>query len=475
MTIYEILWLIVLPGMALSWYYLLKGRKTYIPNFSMPHNPYPHITFLLAAREITPLLSQSVNSIIESCGKCKFTDYDIKVVADKDGTLDNTEHIIVPEDYTCNSKFKARALNYALKYIPDSPDVWILHLDEDAKITPQTVCSIVNYIKKGGNPVANGPTVFPHDSSLLAFYAEAQRSWTYYWVKHQLESSTVYWMNGSNMLVRSDIEHKVGWNFKGCMFSEDTRFAYEVAKKCGKVFGWHGGLTIEKPPKGVKSAIKQRKRWFWGGMLQLKHMPKSHLPRRLYSSAAWSIGFILTTFIPIRLLALTITSLDMPSFFSPLASGWASSPMIVGFTGGLLVLLAGFMPLMLLPILLLGLIMPLLDIPSILPSLANSGVSITSIFQIATYQIVPLDIHSIFPFLIIFGVSIPMIFWIARYQLGLYRNLKYTPCNIAAKFSYHARLLFLAPLVELICTVPTVLALVRPPRSFEITDKEGNT
>ncbi|OGO20809.1 MAG: hypothetical protein A2144_03390 [Chloroflexi bacterium RBG_16_50_9] len=395
MTIYEILWLIIAPAVILSWYYLIRGWKSFIPQCNdLPHNPYPHIIFFITARKITSLLDESVKSIITSCHKCKFTDYEIKVLADEDGKLDGAEHIIVPKDYVCASKFKARALNYSLQFTPSSPDVWVLHLDEDAKITPQTVRSIVNYIKKGGNPVADGPTVFTYDGNLLTYYVEAQRCWTYFWVKSQLEDSRVYWMNGSNMLIRSDVEHEIGWNFKGIKFSEDTRFAYEVTKKYGKVFGWHGGVTIERPPKTAGAAIRQRKRWFWGGMLQLKQMPAFRLPRRLYSSLCWFLGFVLTMFIP---------------------------------------------------------------------------VGIANHFILAE-ELIPTGVG----FLSIGGVSLAGILWLARYQCGLYWQLKYSQASWIKKFGFHAGLLVLSPIIEFICTIPTILALIRPPKVFEVTDKSTN-
>jgi egghead protein (zeste-white 4 protein) len=391
MTLYEILWLVIAPAVVLSWYYLLKGWKTFLPwHLEMPHNPYPHIIFLITARKVTGLLEESVKSIINSCQAVEFIDYEIKVLADEDGRLDGVEHIVVPEDYTCGSKFKARALNYALQFTPNSKDIWTLHLDEDARVTPQSIRSILHYIKKGGNPVADGPTLYTYDGNLLTFYVEAQRCWTYFWVKDQLDTSRVYWMNGSNMLVRSDVEHEIGWAFKGCKFSEDTRFSYEVAKKYGKVFGWHGGLTIEKPPKTAGAAIRQRKRWYWGGMLQLKEMPPWRLPRRLYSSLCWLMGFVLTMFLPIGIL----------NHFLP-------------------------------------------------HELISTGLG----------------------FLTLGGISLAMLLWLARYQVGLYWQLKYTPTSQLGRIMYHLGLLVLSPVIEFICTIPTVLALIRPPKVFEVTDK----
>ena len=167
-----------------------------------------------------------------------------------------------------------------------------------------------------------------------------------------------------------------------------------MAKKYGKVFGWHGGLTIEKPPKTVGAAIRQRKRWYWGGMLQLKQMPRYRLPRRIYSSVCWFLGFVLTMFIPIG-----IVNHFVPNQVIDTSIGFIS--------------VAG-------------------------------------------------------------AVSITLMLWLARYQFGLYWQLKYTPSNWLKKVGYHLGLLILSPIIEFICTVPTLLAFINPPKVFQVTDKGMN-
>src|SRR3972149_4946663 len=237
-TPYEALWLFVVPAALFSWYHLVRNLRRFIaPAGKPPDAPQPKIIFQAAARSLTPILQKTVDSIRRSCAEMGFANYEIKLVVDSaESSIAGAQTILGPTDFTCKSRFKARALHYALGLLPNSPDVWILHLDEDALVTPQCVVSIVDYIRRGGKPVANGPSVFPYDGNLLTFYAEAQRQWTFYWLMDQQTSSTVHWLNGSNLLVRSDIEHSVGWDFINCFISEDARFGYEATKKLGKVF-----------------------------------------------------------------------------------------------------------------------------------------------------------------------------------------------------------------------------------------------
>lgn len=388
MTVLELLWLFIIPASLFSLYHIVKNIRGFIPSeINLQEGPYPKIIFSIAARRQTALLQKPIDAIKSSCAKVGFSNYEVKLVVDEiDTSVNGAETIIVPKEFTCKSKYKARALHYALQHLPNSKDAWILHLDEDALVTTQCVTRIINYILKGGNPVANGPSVFPFDSNIITFYAEAQRQWTFYWLMDQERSSTVHWLNGSNLLIRSDIEQLVGWDFINCYISEDARFGYEATKKIGKIFGWHGGLTIETPPSSIGGLLKQRKRWFFGSILNLRYVPKSRLPRRLYSITAWVDGLFL-------------------SFF-------------------LFALLSGI----------------------------NHEWLVSNPY---TY----------------YGLSATAVFWLGRYQIGVYNNLKYTRVSTLNKVFFHIGIFILAPVVDILCNIPTILAIVKPPREFEITAK----
>jgi beta-1,4-mannosyltransferase len=391
-TPYEVLWLFVVPAALFSWYHIIRNIIGFIkPAGKMLPGPQPKIVFSLAARSLTNVLKEPVNAIRDSCTAVGFSNYEIKLVVDKIETnIEGVDTIIVPKEFICRSKYKARALHYALKHLPNSKEAWILHLDEDANVTPQCVASLVNYIKGGGNPVANGPSVFPYDGNLLTFYAEAQRQWTFYWLKDQETTSTVHWLNGSNLLIRSDIEQAVGWDFVNCFISEDARFGYETTKKFGKIFGWHGGLTIETPPASIKGLMKQRMRWFYGSILNLRYVPKARLPRRLYSITSWLDGFLLTVFF--------------------------------------IIVITGLYP---------------------WPRFSHQ--------------------------FIIYGLTATGLLWLARYQIGVFQNLKYSSISRWKKVLLQVGIIPLAPVADVICNFPTVLAFIKRPKAFEITAKRLQT
>ena len=388
LTVFEMCWLFGVPAAVFSWYHIARQAAGFIPpRTDLPPDPRAKVIFSIAARRLTAIVQSSVDSINKSCGDVGFSNYEIKLVVDEIGTkIEGVETILVPKEFTCNSRYKARALHYALRCLPNDRDAWTLHLDEDAKVTPQCVTRIVDYVQKGGNPIANGPTVFPYDGNIITFCAEAQRQWTFYWLMDQEKSSTIHWLNGSNLLIRSDVEQAVGWDFVNCFISEDARFGYEATKKFGHIFGWHGGLTIEAPPASVTAIIKQRTRWFFGSILNLRYVPKGRLPRRLYSITAWTDGLLLTLF-----LFVLVSGMQRDL--------WFSTP----YT------------------------------PQALTATA--------------------------------------VFWLSRYEIGIYQNLRYSSMSKARKVLFHLAVIPLAPFVDLICNLPTVLSLIKRPRSFEITAK----
>ena len=302
--IYEALWVLILGAVAACWVHVLRNWDTFQvdPSFARERklgSQDPHIVFLIAARYSSPIVQKTIDTIPPNCRINDFDDYEIKVVVDNDRySLRDAQVIVVPPDYVCSSKYKSRSLNYALQFLPNSQRDWIFHLDEDTLVTSGGIAKIISHIQKGGKPVANGPSLFPcdkeHGLKLFGKLGEAQRHWTFYWLASMLKGGNPLWLNGSNLLIRSDVEHSVGWNF-GIAFSEDRRFGYEAHKKFGRgIFGWHGGLTFEQYSASVEGLVKQRRRWAAGAVVNYSYVPQvlQLKVRRLYALMAVVMGAI---------------------------------------------------------------------------------------------------------------------------------------------------------------------------------------
>ena len=384
LTLYEIVWLAIIPGAAHSWYFIVRNWRRFVAKApSVPAHPAT-IVFLFAARNSSRLLQNSIDSVHQACAVHGYADYRVMAVLAASPTgipLLDAEVYYPPAKFVSRSKYKGRQLQFMLKHLPNDPAVWVHHLDEDAQVLPQTVASILAYTaSSSAQPIANGPSSFPPCGNFLTFLIETHRQWTFFWLRDQVEGCPV-WLNGSNLLVRSDVEHAIGWN-ADTYLGEDAVFGLRAQKALGPVFGWHGGLTIEQPPAHLKAVFVQRKRWYCNGMLTLAMTPAKRLPRRIYSLACWTFSLVLTV-----------------SFF------------------------------------------------------VSIGGYVHTVVWLAP---------------ILYVSRVP---WIARHLIGIYWNLKYVKMTIWRRAGYYLGMAVLTPLIDLLAGLPSILCLVNPPSSFQITTK----
>jgi len=107
-----------------------------------------------------------------------------------------------------------------------------------------------------------------------------------------MSSGKPAYIHGSNLLVRSDVEEEVSWQ-NGKTLAEDTLFAINAKLKFGsKIFGWHGGVVEEKSPLNLKDLIKQRKRWFYGLIMNFKYFSRKEKVRQTFRALIWVPGLI---------------------------------------------------------------------------------------------------------------------------------------------------------------------------------------
>jgi beta-1,4-mannosyltransferase len=379
-----ILWLLYVPSAVNLLVRIVKNWKEYEKHvdYKRVFNT-PKIVFLIATKTSPKVVQATVKSINQSCHKIGYLKYEVMIVADSvSHRCNHAETYIVPDNYESTAKYKSRALQYMLdKHIPNRDDTWILHLDEESTVTEQCVRALLEHIEDGGALVAEGPINYPNDiRNILTLFLEGERSISCFYCVDQMKNSPV-WMHGSNLLCNSKVEHTVGWRF-GSSLAEDQRFAYEVEKKYGKVFGWHGGLIFEKPAFSVSDALKQRKRWFYGSIQNLKHLDLTKKTIQYYFLISWLVGFFSAVLSPITWLNI---------------------------------------------------------IPTALP------IKIVLLCTVA--------------------------FWLIQYQIGLYLNIRHTKMGMKQKVKYHILQFIMCPVVGLISTLPAALALIDPPRTFEIVKK----
>lgn len=226
------------------------------------------LIFQLTSKECLSIVKRGILSIVKSCHEVGFSNYEIWLVTDKQRPpicVDRqVKVIIVPNDFECKARYKARALEYARRRrVREHYNGWIYFIDEENWVTKQTINAINHFIAHGNAQIASGPLIFTRASSMLIWLGDSIRT-AECRVCHFGHSFGRWPVHGENLLLHSEVEKEVGWEFESLL--EDVMFSAYAAQK-GYGTGWHGGQLFSTSPMSLLDFIKQRRRWF-RGMLQ---------------------------------------------------------------------------------------------------------------------------------------------------------------------------------------------------------------
>ena len=298
-----LLWLIPAPCFVYFFIsYVRQNRRFANKDLGEPIPRSARIIFQITSKNSPPIVHDTVNRIIETAMRTRYTNYRIDVVTDRETAVPGANTIVVPQAYRTknHARFKSRSLHYAVEYRrlrqDNTKDIWILHLDEESFITSQTLISVLKYLgRPEPAPVSEGPIIYPHKMFDIGItrYSESLRPYTCYNCVTEMTSSVPMNMHGSNLLVRADVEDSIGWDFDGIGASEDQRFGHEVWRKMGSVFGWHGGMLEEQPPLTVSDFINQRRRWLLGNLANWRvgRLPWHKKLNSIVQTVSWMVGF----------------------------------------------------------------------------------------------------------------------------------------------------------------------------------------
>ena len=375
---------------------------------------------------MTPVVKRGIDSIIDSSLKINYRNYQICIITDDPmdkATLNdiNCEVIIVDKKFTSSAIKKGRALQYAVEHRRKSgkniAKYWIFHMDDESYVTSQTIMSLLRFIRKGNAIASEGPIFYPlkfESANRLTAIAESIRPFTCYDCVSQMTNPPPLHMHGSNLLVRSDIEDSIGWNF-GPTLAEDQIFGYKIYEKYGpKSMGWHGGMLLEQPPLNIKDHFMQRRRWVLGSLQNMVRFPLVHKFKLMVKLVTYFMGFVsgvvstilyFYAYIPKLLLVLSISvtefNLDIISWFDMVMKTFSSE--------------------------------------STINASINGG---------------PLD--PIIGLILLF----PYTMWLFSYQLGLFLNLRYSKISLIKRVALHLQTLLLSVVIGLLETFPAFYAML---------------
>jgi hypothetical protein len=338
--------------------------------------------------------------------------------------------IVVEKKFKAFAIKKGRALQYAVEHRRKAgkniASYWIFHMDDESYVTNQTIISLLKFIREGNAIASEGPIFYPlkfESANPLTAIAESIRPFTCYDCVSQMTNPPPLHMHGSNLLVRSDIEDSIGWNF-GQTLAEDQIFGYKIYEKYGsKSMGWHGGILLEQPPLNLKDHFMQRRRWVIGSLQNMQRFPLIHKFKLMFKLTTYFMGFVsgvistilyFHAYIPklLSLLPMPGINLDITSWFDILMKTFFSE------------------------------------------STVNASINGNTLDPIVGLVLL-----------------FPYIMWLFSYQLGLFLNTRYSKVSVIKRIVLHLQTLLLSFVIGLIETFPAFWAMLE----YYILDKMKKT
>ncbi len=223
--------------------------------------------------------------------------------------------VTVPTSYRTpyRTKFKARANHYShelrIHEREDRDDVWVLHMDDDTGVGPDTAVAMARFIEeqfragRDAKHMAQGILTYPRQYSVNRF------TWLADSIRPADDIARFSAFTGSGtpraglhgelLLVRASVEATIGWDFGPRSIVEDAQFALIFCDAYRGRSAWFGGRCYGASPATVRDFVRQRERWSWG-LVGLVCNRSVRLRNRLllaYSVFSWIVGPIQNIFI----------------------------------------------------------------------------------------------------------------------------------------------------------------------------------
>jgi egghead protein (zeste-white 4 protein) len=268
-----------LPYLVMNLIGLLSShpfKREDIPNLVTLGEQLPHRLYVrIVTRGTNPnLVQKTVNHAYSVMSILPASKFQIEVVTDTTNCLNpipRVTEIIVPESYECSTRFKGRALQYAIEHSDAELDDWIIHLDEETRFNTYTLQNMILHTFRHDNSIGQGVITYgsrrvesmTHMMTTLADSIRVTDDFGRFRFQYAMNTS-LFGMKGSYIVIRNAVEKVVGFDHgRESSVTEDAFFAL-YARGMGIPFRFIPGLMYERSPFNFSDFIKQRKRWFIG-------------------------------------------------------------------------------------------------------------------------------------------------------------------------------------------------------------------
>lgn len=203
---------------------------------------------------------------------------DVRVIAERDIDIAGAAVHVVPEDFACEARRKARAAEWARRTLETDAE-FVLYLDEDTVVPALPPFPDVDIVQLMERPVRSG--------SWLCYLAEMFR------MGFQIEQRTFprfrypLYAWGGGFAVRSAVEDQVTWDVP--TVTEDTNFIWRAFDDPDREMAVAPVKLLNQAPPTVREMIHQRRRWVSGAALDSHLLPAHYRLLSLLRNGAWGL------------------------------------------------------------------------------------------------------------------------------------------------------------------------------------------
>ena len=301
---FKLTWLIPIPLLIL--YYLgvfsVKPRDLTIdPHLISTNNATlasSRILYTIVSRGLNvDSVERSVSSVLYWANRVSVDygvgfDHEVWIVTEKDSyeklkdrydkiVKKGVRLIVVPPEYQTKNRteFKARALQYAgecrLRAGYDTSNDWIYHQDDETAVGEDTIMGNLEFILNSDGELTYGAGIILYPQAWRNNLSSAAEFWrsslldVLYLNSMKRANNTTPGQHGSHLLLRADVENRVGWDFGPNTLTEDTVYATRILRENPEAIGIMKGFAFEQPPFTSSDLLKQRRRWVLGDLTTL--------------------------------------------------------------------------------------------------------------------------------------------------------------------------------------------------------------